>query len=516
MTGYWFREDLHLPRPLSPLTATATLPGVVEGQQAGFRLYGGPAHVRARVEQGYLYFGAEDHGAARPPTPEQMARAQAAFADLPRRWAQEVLPEVQRAHAELRALAPPGSDARRAAREARRVADIYARVYALHFELCFPMMGAILGFEQLLQQAGVPEPGKAVVHLCEGAPNKIGELDDAMLELGALAEAEPALAALVEAQDAEGLAQALQAHGGAAGQRFRALWPQLAERPSSMDVFDPTWGEDPAPLLRGMAGGSAAWKQRQAARAETLARGEALERDVRARIPEAWRGPFEGMLRGLRASWPLMQTHHYWMDELATGLARLALLRCAEPLVGRGLATREEAVFLRLDELTGALEGAALPPGLVEERRRERDAQTRATPPKELGTMPPQLRHDPMLQRFFGLRPGQEEGGALRGMAASPGRRRGRARVVREEAELDALEPGEVLVAVTTEPAWTAAMARASALVAETGGILCHTAIVARECNLPGVVGARGATQRIRTGDLVEVDGDAGTVTIVG
>jgi pyruvate,water dikinase len=76
------------------------------------------------------------------------------------------------------------------------------------------------------------------------------------------------------------------------------------------------------------------------------------------------------------------------------------------------------------------------------------------------------------------------------------------------------LLPGEVLVCPTTAPPWTPLFATAAAVVTDTGGILSHCAVVAREYGIPAVVGTGVATQRIRTGQRVTVDGAAGTVTL--
>jgi len=74
------------------------------------------------------------------------------------------------------------------------------------------------------------------------------------------------------------------------------------------------------------------------------------------------------------------------------------------------------------------------------------------------------------------------------------------------------LRPNEVLVCPVTAPAWNLAMARAGAVVCDTGGQLSHAAITARELGVPAVVGCRDATTTIRTGERVVVDGAAGTV----
>ncbi len=74
--------------------------------------------------------------------------------------------------------------------------------------------------------------------------------------------------------------------------------------------------------------------------------------------------------------------------------------------------------------------------------------------------------------------------------------------------------PGEILVAPTTLPTWTPLFATAAAIVTETGGPLSHSAVVARECGIPAVVGAAGATGIVRTGQPITVDGSRGVVVL--
>ena len=102
------------------------------------------------------------------------------------------------------------------------------------------------------------------------------------------------------------------------------------------------------------------------------------------------------------------------------------------------------------------------------------------------------------------------------GAAGSPGVVRGVARVIRSLADAAALRPGEILVAETTAPPWTPLFATAAAVVTDTGGVLSHCAVVAREYRIPAVVGTGMATRAIADGQIVEVDGDAGMVRIVG
>ena len=100
----------------------------------------------------------------------------------------------------------------------------------------------------------------------------------------------------------------------------------------------------------------------------------------------------------------------------------------------------------------------------------------------------------------------------LRGLAASKGIVQGKATIVRTLEEGSRLEEGAILVCRSTSPSWTPLVARSSAVVTDTGGVLAHTAIVAREFGIPCVVGTGNATSMIEDGAYITVDGGEGTV----
>jgi pyruvate,water dikinase len=100
-------------------------------------------------------------------------------------------------------------------------------------------------------------------------------------------------------------------------------------------------------------------------------------------------------------------------------------------------------------------------------------------------------------------------------MGGAKGKVTGVARVATTLDEARNVQPGEILVTITTLPPWTPLFGVVAAVVTETGGPLSHCAIVAREYGIPAVVGVPGATQRITTGQRISVDGAAGTVTLL-
>lgn len=188
------------------------------------------------------------------------------------------------------------------------------------------------------------------------------------------------------------------------------------------------------------------------------------------------------------------------------GEERRLILEAARRLrSSRHIEQRDDVLLLSDGELEETLLGGE--PVSPEEIARRRNALHRA----EEG--------EPLPETFEGL-PGVEilppmVGDVLEGWAASPGRARGRARVVRTLAEGKDLETGEILVARSTDPSWTPLFLVAGGIVLEEGGPLSHAAIVAREFGLPAVLNVKGATRVIATGEEVDVDGTTGLVTRV-
>ncbi|HHY61013.1 MAG TPA: phosphoenolpyruvate synthase, partial [Clostridia bacterium] len=97
-------------------------------------------------------------------------------------------------------------------------------------------------------------------------------------------------------------------------------------------------------------------------------------------------------------------------------------------------------------------------------------------------------------------------------LAASRGRAKGPCRLVRHPGELERLQPGDVLVASATNPAWTPVFPMLAGLIVEHGSPLSHAAIIAREYGIPAVLGVKGATAVLRDGEEVTVDGTEGLV----
>lgn len=205
------------------------------------------------------------------------------------------------------------------------------------------------------------------------------------------------------------------------------------------------------------------------------------------------------------------QTFSRWRENskshlvMIIDMTRQFTLAAARLLIADGLLNEAaEVFFLEKDEVKTALEGSA-----------ERQDIQRLVTQRRLARQRQAAQHAPDL--FVGDRPVYDStptpaGTALTGLPSNPGLVTGIARVLRTPHEGARLQPGDILVVPSTDPGWTPLFLLASGLVMETGGYLSHGAIVAREYGIPAVINVSLATQRIRDGSTITIDGGQGLV----
>lgn len=512
-------EGPHSPKPCSPLMASLIVPAMQAGGRRALEARGeDPKALGLRVVDHRVYVALDEPRWEAPmPEPEQMLGMLQGF---PHRWSDHILPAVRAEHERLRGLFAPGASTERFAQDVEAVRDAWTNIWALHTETTGFAVGWF-GLQAILSEGGIEDVDRVIGRLLSVEGNDIEALDARLHALGAAMDADAGLAPLLRSGDAERTVAALLATEGAIGEEFRALWAIVRHRIAGLDVYEPTWEEDPSPLQRALAAGPhriATRDEREHARAARTKQREALAADIEARLPAPLRAPFRATLTAANAAWPLHETHHLHIDDVSLGLTRQALVRAGERLRDQGaLKDPVEVVFLEADELSQALRTGRVESGVVERRRGEREAALAAVPRTVIGELTPAMRDNVFVTLLLGIRGATESGDptVLGGTGASPGKVRGRARVVAWVEGLDDLAHGEILVAPATTPAWTVQMGRAKAYVTMHGGMLSHAAVIARELGLPAVTGVADVMRLVKTGDLVEVDGDAGTLTLL-
>ena len=267
--------------------------------------------------------------------------------------------------------------------------------------------------------------------------------------------------------------------------------------------------------------------------ADAGAAGDAAAATLRDRVPHGDRSRFDDALGEARTALDLRDDNGPITVEWPMGLLRRALLEVGRRAVARGALTDvAHGVELTLTEVGQLLAGEDGPGAdVIARRAAERAAARDVVPPSRLGpeVAPPDLRAFPkalaavtdMAVTATGLMERAAdateatEGTLPSGLGVGAERYRGRARCASTAEEaIASLEPGDVLVVPFTTPAYNAVLAVAGGLVTEEGGVLSHAAVLARELDLPAVIGVPGALAAIADGAEVEVDPVAGTVRV--
>ncbi len=419
---------------------------------------------------------------------------------------------VRRLADEVRAGAVPGGDI---PTRVDGVVDLLFRAMPLAPR---SLPGAVVGFGMLGLAGrllrGSAQPGDLQTVLRSAPDNVTTEMDLDLWNVALRAREDADSAAALRTQTGRELADAYRAGSlpVVLQRAMTAFLDRYGHRAvAEIDLGMPRWSEDPTHLFGVLSGylrldPDAATPQQHFADGARDAK--AMMRPLVGRARR--RGPVRAAavrfcLRRARALVGMREMPKFLMITAMSG-ARATMAQIGRELAESGrIAEPEDVFFLDFDETKRAAAGDDLR-ATVTERRDRYDAEL-------------QRRHVPRVLLSDGTEPeavgsaSAVAAGALRGTPASAGTVTAPARVVLDPVGAH-LEPGEVLVAPSTDPGWTPLFLTAGGLVMEMGGANSHGAVVAREYGIPAVVGVPRATEAITTGAEVTVDGAAGVVSL--
>jgi len=382
--------------------------------------------------------------------------------------------------------------------------DLIPRVMQLR-EHYFPKALAGLGLLRLLLTLGRYKDHFAI--LISGVETKTTETNRALETLARQIRRDVKLRELFAQSEPDALQVALQhsESGRRFLQEFSAFLAQYGHRETSLTISQPAWKDAPnivlgilKVLVRSELQETDHYQEWKLARDELLANsmlGHWLLRPL-----------FLKSLMNARSLFQMREDTHFYAT-LAQPLVRRVVLKMGEHLEGVGaLKTATDIFHLRLEELEPLSNPWPPSPETIEQikilvakrkSKRESLANKPMIDPRLLAPQPQTLTDENII---------------LSGSPGSPGVVSGRARIVRDATEFGKLQPGEVLIAPVTNPAWTPLFQRAVAVVVDTGGSASHAAIVAREYGIPAVMGTVDGTQKLRDGQWIQVDGSRGLV----
>lgn len=539
---FWYRDDLHQPYPISPMGATTIQKHHAWGYQVAADQTKLPssngAHVKIHMGRIYLGYALIDDQAVIA----ERAKSFSTLLDYCRdHWDEFYGRYIDEVKSGLDAMNSVSGDELRTAellKHLERSEAIDCRNWEIHFILMYVADALYMEFETFCKGYGVEE--KDFIGLLKGFESMPAETDEELWKLALLAD-ELGIRPIFLETPAQSLLGTLTGKPEAADwlARFDGFLNIHGNRISAahLDVLFPTWKEDPTPVLdtvksyfRRMDDG---WDYYKARREVRRQRDEAIAAFER-RITGPGKDDYERMLKIGQQVYAYQEDHGFYIDQGSTAALHYVLMSCGRRLQRFGLLQAPEDVFFlnygELIEIMGDLvknkkiavyHHGALVPDLIEERRKFWNEAKTAEAPLTLGKVPDTMT-DPVAIKVFGilddvLHPKGEKKVAdrLEGFPGAPGVVEGRARVIVDFEDFPLIESGEILVCPSTGTAWTPLFLKISGVVTDTGGMLTHAAIAAREYGIPAVVGTWNATHSIRNGDIVRLDGGTGVVEIV-
>lgn len=551
--GSWTLDAEHCERPHSRWISEIMPPLYVAGFREGMARYGGLLDtIEMRILHGFTYLamrplGAPPDATGRPPRAVfwLLTRLHPALRKRIRRSVEVLETRLWREDArQFFEEMWPEAIARFERMQALRLEELDDDALIAHLDELVETMRSQMHDHFMRACAGMLPVGDFIAHVREwtgcGPEEAIALLSghspysvEVVAEMDGVCEAirgdDEARRLLESEADGGDVLEQLCALRGPAGQAVRRWLDRVGQRiVTGHDVAELRGIELPGMLVNALRA-HLAKPRREAERAAVERATEAM----RARVPEAHRAAFDELLAEARHVHPLRDGHSV-IDFWGFGMIRRGLLEAGRRLHARGmLHAPDHVVDLLHSEILSLLKGGPGPSAdEVAEHAAWRADRSMADVPQVLGPEPgepPPAEWLPgkaarvaramntYIEMMFTPRVAAPQATAVvTGTGCSPGKYLGRARLVLSPAEFSKVREGDVIVARITTPAYNVLLPLIGAVVTDRGGLLSHPAIVSREYGIPGVVGARDATTRIPDGATVEVDGDAGTVKVLG
>jgi pyruvate,water dikinase len=443
-----------------------------------------------------------------------------------REWDETVKPSSIATHREIQAVDPDALSDAELAKYITRCRDHHAAMISQHMRYTAAAMIPTGDFlAHVGDWTGLP-PAELLGLMRGAAPVSAGGSDELERLTAAIGNDATARELLQSQDDPAKVLEALRVLPGEAGSAISGYLDLVGCRPlDGFDICEASALELPDALLRSI---------RVAALGRDLDTSTVDDRiaGVRAKVPEEHRAEFDDLLAEARLLYRLRDERGIYSDIWASGLMRRAVLAGGRRLASRGrIHDAEHLVDAGVDEMCSLITDSEGPSAdELAARFTRRGTYSAKDAPPFLGAPPPPA-PDPSglpptvarlmratgiaLGSVFGSSEVEHEEHLLRGLAASPGTYEGPARRVSGPSDFGRIAQGDVLLTESTTEAFNILLPLLGAIVTDNGGLLSHSAIVAREYGIPGVVGTRDATDLIPDGSRVRVDGTAGEVTLL-
>lgn len=549
--GVWELEATHLQRPVSRAMEAVFPVAATAGFREGMERYGMLLDtLEFAVVNRFVYICARAVGAPKgakgpPPRPifrlltklhPEIRRRVRRIAEVwetkfwredVKRWDHEWKPAIARENTELQRVELRALTDEQLIAHLERCFDAVRRAATMHHSLnCTAMLPTGDFLVHVQEWTGLGP--SAVLPLFRGSSRVSQGATDELAALAGALHANAEAQTLLAGSDAAAVIDALVARTDAAGEAARRYVDTVGVRIlTGYDLADLTGAEMPELLVQNIRAAMT--------RQEATGNGDVKQREaaLRDKVPAQHRQRFDELLAEARLSYRIRDERTYLNDMWSSGLARRAILEAGRRLAAQGrLHDAGHAVELTPAELASMLRGGHdRSADQASADARFRTTHTSDDAPQFLGgtpSGPPPAEWFPpaaaraeravrmvMGEMFASLGKQQQTAAKVSGFAASPGDVVGIARLVLAPHDMTRVRKGDVLIARATTPSYNALLPLLGGIVTDRGGTLSHAALVAREYGIPAVVGTGNATELIRDGVRVRIDGANGTVQVL-
>ena len=396
----------------------------------------------------------------------------------------------------------------------------YKDVYFWHFMIVLPSNHINRKLESVYEKAVGDAPLHELYQSLAGVMNKSLESDRLLWELSLKVKAEPSLLKVFMESEEGSLLQKLNTFGRGKDflnrvESFVSVYGYRSTK--SHDFIEDTWIENHEHVLQIIKN----FVQNEYDFDKEFESAVTARKRMYQGIVSKIKDPddletFEKYYKWTLDAAVITDDHHFYIDAMFDAKARLYLMKVSELLVQQKvLDDKEDIWFVYKDEILSALDAPHSLMGIVNERKKQYEIQGKIKAPSYFGTPTEEERN--FVEMAFGSLEENKENtvNVMKGIAASGGVCEGPVRVISCMQEASKFQKGDILVCKNTTPVWTSFFQDAEGIITDTGGMLSHSAIIAREYQIPAVLGTKIGTERLHDGDWVIVDGNTGTVTMI-
>ena len=535
--GFWAFDKMHAPRPLHPLSQDLVMSTLAVGFTKAQVEYDCPVVASNQAINHYFYMAFHPH-----PDEAVVEDRMSRYLDtldkkvplVGKRWTNEWLPLIKGRNESERDADYSGMSNAELLAKFDDMKSWMTEMWYIHGHINFALVSGVK-LSDMYADVMQPDDPTEAYQILQGHHTRPVDAAHGLWRLSRVVRDNASLHQLFDENHPRDLAAKL-----AETEDGRAFLAQLNDylydfgwrSDAVYDIADVPWRENPAIPLGNIAryinmpDGDDPMIQYERA----VKHREDLTAKIRAKLaanPEQL-AKFDEFYDAAQYAVPLTEDHAFYIDQMGVVLLRTFVLAVGDALVRDGVIDdRSDVFFLYQDEVRDALANGGDQRATVITRRASVEAAAQASPPGAVGTPPPPPQPggfvdpfmDAIVTRLLGIKPppeGEQDPNVIDGVAGSPGIYRGVARVVKSLDEAGDLEDGEVMVCEMTLPPWVPMFSIAGAVVSDVGGVMSHCAIVAREFNIPAVVGSVDGTTRITSGQTITVDGIKGVVYLDG